>query len=129
MPNTKNIDLLIKVLREEMETRKIHFNMETWGHKTNCGTAACIGGTICIILGGPSVNSTIAAEWLDIDYHMSQQLFYPHAYSRDKSDNWHNISTEDAIIALELVKRGRSAKTIRKYWKKLRDYHDSLEIK
>lgn len=71
-----------------------HFNMMSWGTKTECGTVHCIGGTAEAITG----DRTLFDNWSVDAPHGLRWLFAPDQDYIGR--RWHNITTAQAATAL-----------------------------
>lgn len=55
-------DHLIKTLKQIKREPKL-FDMNNWGHKTACGTAACLAGTACLVAGDRPLWENVGVDW------------------------------------------------------------------
>lgn len=101
MPNTENIDKLIRALKEEdlvYGGKSVHFNMNMWLEQLSCGTKACMGGHCEIIMrqeGAQRFFTSDVGEWLGLDENEIHELFF----------NWEGeVDNARAIRVLENLK-------------------------
>ncbi len=81
-----------------------HFNMDVAGIKDECGTIACIGGTMAIIMGKVDPSGDVRTLEGAAQHYVSCErsitldaLFYP----RENDLSWGRITAEQAVEAID----------------------------
>lgn len=110
MTNIVNFNKVIADIKEN----PTHFDMSRW---YGCGTVMCIGGTAArIILKEKGltfvsaddireVTQYVVAEWLGIDTHSGDHLFFMHSHtSWCRYGLYSQVTPENAIAVLEEVR-------------------------
>jgi hypothetical protein len=81
------------------QDKKGLFKMNTWKEKEDCGTAACIGGTIQMLQKKKYDEARSYAEqagaWIGLSEPLAQELFYP-----PRNFSWDKITLADAEAAI-----------------------------
>ena len=131
--NLENIDKLCRHLENLPEGDR--FDWTNYGHKSNCGTTACVAGWAYIILGGDLESAsnleiiTAARKWLDLTDSQARLLFLPintlnrYLYTKFEQDidfisNLFSIYRQTSIMCILNNNSKNIVKLIRAYVKK-----------